>query len=275
MLNELKAVCKANKLNDTSSTNPASLAAGLMQLLSSGGKKVPVINKVLKNVFRQCFDPSIKYHKSYAIAKAHHERLKWVFDESLGWLVLASIDETQIQHLLMWQDLSAHLYFELPVKTLGGVEIVFAWHQQRQGCFSVQEHRIKGQDLIEVDTASFSWCDVENRHQLKIKLWNAMRPDLLRTDRLSDDETNALNADLSSFREDDDQPRHYAFVVKYDEMTDDAFKQCYQDLLNELDELPLIRFGVQGSDDSLFCTYEHHLTSAIKSFLLTRDELSS
>ncbi len=74
---------------------------------------------------------------------AKHDQIKEAIQQILGWMVLASVDDSYIKNLGSAPDYPS-VYFELPVETPAGVELIVSRRFQRQAKFKSDGSTITG-----------------------------------------------------------------------------------------------------------------------------------
>jgi hypothetical protein len=244
--------------------NPKETATALVWLLANGKEQVPVINKVLLNAFKHCFD---RKGRKYAVAQPYHEAIKDAVGQLLGWLVLASLDETQAAALAPAQGYGQGLYFELPVKTQCGVEIIVSRQHQRRANLEPAGSEVAGCHVLCASASQFSWQDAATADDLKRMLWNKVFPEETQDGSLNKNQVERLNAELQTRRLDEWDTEHHYIAIQSDGAGDDAaYQGVYKQLLTEMDQLTLVRFGV-ADKQAVFCMPEYNLMSAINHFL--------
>lgn len=243
---------------------PKAIAEALVWALANGREQVPVINKVLLNTFHHCFD---RRGRKYAVAQPHHEVIKETVGQLLGWLVLASLDEAQIAALTPAPGYGPGIYFELPVKTQCGVEIIVSRQNRRRADLQPDGSEVMGSHVLCASASQFSWQDTATLDDLKRMLWNQVFPEETQDVSLSRNQVERLNAELQTRRLDEwDTEHHYLAIQCDDSPAEQAYLDVYKQLLSELDQLTIVRFGV-ADKQAVFCMPEYNLMAAISNFL--------
>lgn len=237
---------------------------GLIAVLKSGKTDVPVITSVLTNAALHCLDK--RRGKYYQVTLNKHTQIKEAIEQMLGWMVLASVDDSYAQSISSVPDYSG-VYFELPVETSAGVEIIVSRRYQRQAKFQTDGSNAKGQNHLFASSEQFSWETTETVDRLKCMLWNQVFPDETKTINLNKKETDRLNAELEIRRADEWAGEHHLIAIECEKiMADTKHEEVYRQLLKELSNLTLVQFGVSDSKQ-VFYAPEHNLMSAINRFL--------
>lgn len=184
-----------------------------------------------------------------------------IAEQILGWLVLASIDENEIQQILPRHDRHESLFFALGVNSVRGVEIVLS------RCFN--HNTTKSPIYIRLPESCFKWKDEETVRKIQIEIWNTVflgaEQQKGENDELDATEIDTLDATLRSRRIKPRNAEHYYMAFKLPD-SDCAFaEQVYQKLLNSLQQMTVIQFGV-GCLDKLFLLPEARVTTEINEF---------
>lgn len=254
-----------------SGNKPQIIAETLVWVLANGKKEVPVINKALKNAFMHCFDK--RRGKKYEAARKVHGEIIEAVEQVLGWLVLASIDEKQLSPLVPEAGYGRGVHFELPVRTQLGVEVIVSRRHQRRADLQSSGSEVSGSHILCAHADQFSWNDAATVDDLQRMLWNRVFPEESQNTSLTSDQVERLNAELQTRRLDEWDTEHHYIAIQYDNFDgDDSYKSVYKQLLSALDQLTLVRFGVAGNQ-SIFCTLEYNLMSAINRFLSTINKM--
>ena len=259
---ELDDSLKKHLLPPITDNQTSLIVDGLIQMLQLDKTGVPVITSVLTNAAMCCLD---KRGNNYQATLAKHEEIKEAIKQILGWLVLAAVDPGFIQGLNSASHYSK-LYFELPVKTPAGVEIIISRHVQRLAKLKT-EGIAKGTDILLARDDQFSWKSSETAEQLKQMLWNQVFPDRTKSTHLNQNETSQLNAELEiRFADEWFKEHHIIAIESANIIAKQDHQTIYQQLLADLPNLTLVQFGIV--DNTLvFYAPEQNLMSAINRFL--------
>lgn len=184
-----------------------------------------------------------------------------IAEQILGWLVLASINENEIQQILPRRDQHESLFFTLGVDSVRGVEIVLS------RCFN--HNTTKSPIHIRLPESCFKWKDEETVRKIQIEIWNTVflgaEQQKGENDELDATEIDTLDATLRSRRIKPRNAEHYYMAFKLPD-SDCAFaEQVYQKLLNSLQQMTVVQFGV-GCLDKLFLLPEARVTTEINEF---------
>ena len=261
---ELEKLLRKLKLTPIENESSDSVAEGLIAALKKGDAHVPVITNTLMNATRDCFD---RRGKHFIKAKQHHDDIHVAIEQLLGWLVLASVDDEYVDRLVPSRDFSSAVYFELPVATLGGVEVIVSRSYQRQANVETQDSSLSGRHITHTKRLK-GWKASEKTNQLMLEIWNKVFPDQKKASgTLTRDEKLNLNAALGNRRQRDWYKEHHILAIECSSHeNDEAYTETCKQLLNELDQLTLVRFGV-SSEQQVFYSLEHNLMSAVSEFL--------
>jgi|CXWL01.1.fsa_nt_gi hypothetical protein len=240
------------------------LVNGLLLALEKGGEDVPVIMNALLLATVSCLDR--KHDRNiYKAAGENRELIRDVAEELLGWLVVMSIVQDSCSKILPELNHLPAIYFELPVMTEWGVEVLVSRKFQRP-----VKLKLRGSDILGEHLFAFNWKKDTVVSQLKLELWNTVFPD--RDKKVWDNNLQSdlleLNASLSAQRNNRYAPKHHYLAARVSDEFEDAYKAVCEQLLKELNELTVIRFG-DPTDLQVFCTYEHSLMAKIREFLTT------
>ncbi len=155
---------------------PMLIAEQLVLALQQGGKKCPVINKALTDSVERCLDKK-KDRETYENAFPHHKEILDVVEQVLGYLVLSLVDKSDARNVSEWlqNDLN-DLYFELYIRTLGGVELFIARHQERKSNLKLDENKddVTGMHLIYHNTDVSSWSDKARLDEVQRIIWSSV-----------------------------------------------------------------------------------------------------
>lgn len=210
-----------------------------------------------------CFN---KKGKHYQATLAKHDQIKEAIQQILGWMVLASVDDSYINSLGSAPGYPS-LYFELPVETPAGVEVIVSRRFQHQAKFKSDGSTITGLNHLIVSSGQFSWKATETVETLKRMLWNQVFPDEKKEINLSRKETTRLNAELEIRLAFEWAGEHHLIAIECEKIDANASQgEVYRQLLSELPNLTLVHFGV-SENKQVFYAPEHNLMSAINRFL--------
>ena len=264
-LNTVLVMLKREKVE----CNSKDIAENLVFALQHGGKNCPVINKVLTNTVVRCLDKE-KRGLTFEKSIPHHKDIIDKIELILGYLVLSLVDEDDARDVSDWlnDDLDG-FYFELRVRTLGGVELFIARQQERKATVTFDGHRITGKHLIFIDTNPLSWHEQVRLDEVKRIIWNNVMDDE-REQFLDDDDLERLKAKINTLREIEHDPKKYCVAIKFEDGGDDSYRKICENFLKQL-EIPMVRFGIKDKDviQSSFGGIEFNLMSAIEEFLKT------
>ncbi|WP_181389666.1 toll/interleukin-1 receptor domain-containing protein [Leucothrix pacifica] len=262
---ELEKLLQKLKLDKLVGDSSNAIATSLITTLKQGDSSVPVITTVLMNAAQNCFDKRGRHFKA---AREHHSNIQSAVEQLLGWLVLASVDDDYIQRLTPSRDHATAVYFELPVSTLGGVEIIVSRSYQRQANINAQGSILSGKHITHNKRVR-TWKVSEKTNQLMLEVWNQVFKDLKKDSgsRLSRTEISKLNAELEIRRSDNWHQEHHILAIECSDLENDKdYSDTCEQLLNELDQLTLVRFGI-ADQQQVFYSPEHNLMSAVNRFL--------
>ena len=261
---ELDKVLEKLQLDNIGDSRADLVADGLILALKFGGSEVLVITSALTRAAMHCFDK--KRGKFYHETRAQHEAIKDVIEQILGWLVLAAVTDGYAQNLKPATNFPA-IYFELPVQTSAGVEVIVSRSFQRQARFMAKGDVISADCQLNFSTDQFSWKTSETVELLKRMLWNQVFPDAKKETSLSLKETNKLNAELEIRRVDEWAGEHHVLAIESQNLIDDVSRhEVYQQLLTELNNLTLVHFGLD-EQQPIFYAPELQMMGAINNFL--------
>ncbi len=269
---ELNAVLKTMGADEID-CKPELISEWLITALQQGGTDCLVITQALSGSVYRCFDPQ-EDAQVYEQTRQDHEAIAKGVEQILGYLVLSLVNPEDAHNLGKWlgseNDLSG-LYFELRVRTLGGVEIFMSNRQRRKAEISLDSSGkdITGKYLIFVDTTPFQWSDKAKLQDTQLIVWNKIY-DEERREALNEDDLAKLKADLGTSRVRRRNPANYCIVVEFKDEGDISYvAQCAAFLLKL--NIPMIRYKV-GGDNPAFHGLEHNLMSAVKQFLTDLNE---
>lgn len=245
------------------------IAENLVVALQLGGKNCPVINKVLTNTIIMCLDKE-KGGQTFEKSIPYQKNIIDKIEQILGYLVLSLVDENDARDVSGWlnDDLDG-FYFELRVRTLGGVELFIARQQERKAAVTFDGHKITGKHLIFIDTNPLSWHEQVRLNEVKRIIWNTVMDDE-REQFLDEDDLESLKAKINTLREIEHDPKKYCVAIKFEDGGDDSYQKICENFLMQL-EIPMVRFGIKDKDvtQSSFGGIEFNLMSAIEEFLKT------
>lgn len=244
-------------------SEPKTLAKALIE------RKISKAIDVLATATADCVVPGgMRYKETDSI-----DEVKATAQQVLGWLVLGSFDEKQLDAILPHCIQHDSLFFTLAVKSLTGVEIVMARRFNRPSQF---EHQTgpeqKSRHLIAPPTGSLKWDEKESAKLIFIEVWNKVFPSRKLDNRHYDpkpEDWERLNSELAA-RRDDSQPEHYYIPFKasaYDQAEMTAYvADVYRHFLSKLNQMTVIQYGEDGCDSNLFFIKEADLQAAINKF---------
>ena len=202
------------------------------------------------------------------------EEVKESAQQILGWLILGTLDESQLENVIPHCVQHDSFFFTLAVKSLTGVEVVMARRFNRQ---SHLEHQTgseqKSRYLINVSASALKWDEEESAWLIFSEIWNKLFPTekLGTNNRAPCDEWDwaRLNDELES-RRNDSKPEHYYIPFNasvYESMDLSSYvSDVYSRFLSKLDQMTVIQYGEAGKDNNLFLIRETQLQSAINKF---------
>lgn len=242
---------------------PKKLTDALVWALAKGGDDVPVIIPVLKNAAMHCF-----HRKGSCVVEAqpYRESIKEAIEQLLGWLVLASVDDRLLSQVLPASDFSNGFYFEIPVETPGGVELIVSRTHQRAAVIDSGGSEITARHLVCASVDQFDWKPDSTVEKMKRMIWNKVFPDQYQESALSVQQVKTLNSELLARRRDEWDTEHYYLAIQCDDFAIDNYASVYKQLLEDLDNLTLVNFGVT-EQASVFYMPEHNLMQTINRFL--------
>ncbi len=194
-------------------------------------------------------------------------------EQILGWLVLASIDEAQIEQIL--PDCSGHdsLFFTLAVDSFAGVEIVLSRRFEHQARWEGNGNATPdptGQFFIPADDSWLVHDKSEAANKILSEIWNKVFNPKLGKEKKADQaltkvEIKQLNAALRQRRVKRGKPEHYYIAFKLPEIDSGFAEIIYRHVLNRLPQMTVVQFGLQDAE-SLFVLPEEEITIAISEF---------
>jgi TIR domain len=269
---ELDTLLESLKHSKTLDHQGESIADGLVLALRIGGTHPPVINKVLMNAANYCLDKD-KKGAYYQASLGNREAIKHAIEQVIGWLILSAVDDVYATQLNRSTQYAEAEYFELPVATLAGVEVIVSRHFKRQPKVKPEGSQFSPNYVLDAFSAisATHWKTTSAVEELKIRLWNQVFQDRTKTlgESLTAGDLEDLNAELGNLRsyDDDKLKQHYLIAFKSDKGLSNAFQEdIYQQLLKGLENLTLVRFGVIEGQ-SAFYVPERSLMSAVRLFL--------
>ena len=192
----------------------------------------------------------------------------------LGWLVLRTVDEEQLQAILPLCTHRNTLFFNLKsVQSLSCIEIAMARQFYRKPDFnnqygSDQESRYR----ITLPKERFTWEGKESVRRVFIEIWNQVNPTPKQQKKASYEYTAAdvrtLNTRLRLRRNHARRPEHYylSFTENDYEGGVEFISGIYQDLLSELNEMTVIEYGCSDEESHLFVIPEEEVREIINMF---------
>lgn len=257
--------------------DPESIAKGLIDGLVNGGRGCPIINRVLQKSVLRCFD-GVTDRNIYEKTEPYQKLIGSKIEVILGNLALFMVDDRDACDLSEWlgDDLSG-LYFELQVKTLGGVELFISKRHQRSADLELSGRDVVGKHLIVIDSSPQSWHHAAMLNDLQLTIWSIVFDENDRLEPLDEDDLDDLQSEIDTRKEIPSDRANYCVVMKFD--PDESDKNCYkeacQKFLSQL-QIPLVRYRVRVSGDQKpFNGMEQHLMKAIKHFLNTTNKYIS
>lgn len=196
-----------------------------------------------------------------------------VAEQILGWLVLASIDETQLEEVLSHGHRSEGIYFALAAKYFSGVEIALSrrfFHTAAWGKASHAEADPKGRFVIQHKDSWFVHDTEEPVNRILQEIWNAVYETELGKEqkadlKMSDDDVALLNEALREGRLRPKNNAHHYIAFKLPENHEGHEEAVYDELLKLLPEMTVVRFGLQDAP-SLFLVPEARITAHVNAF---------
>lgn len=240
------------------------IAKALVWIMENGGDTVPAIQKALKSAYMECFH---KKGKHRVAASNHKEAITESVEQLLGWLVLAAVDETQLGQLLPQADFSKGVYFEIPVETQGGVELIVSRCSERSADIDSAGSEVKATYQTCITGQDMVWKDSATLDTLKLIIWNKVFPEEEQELPLSATQVKQLDAEISTRRRDDWESEHHYLAIRGEQLgTDVRYVSVCEGLQKELPNLTLVNFGIPGQG-SVFYMLEHHLMQVINNFI--------
>lgn len=233
-----------------------------------------LITLIIDSLLKPPVDEAIRNYLTLAASDCIHSKgnrrydvgdnvavVKEIAEQILGWLVLASTNDNEIQHILPRCDLHESLFFALGVDTVRGVEIVLS------RCFN--HNTTKSPIHIDLPESCFKWKEEETVRKIRIEIWNIVFPSINEQktvdDQLTATEINTLDETLRSRRIKPRNAEHYFMAFKLPERDCAFVEQVYQKLLSSLQQMTVVQFGVDYLD-KLFLLPEARVTTAINEF---------
>lgn len=245
------------------------IAEGLVLALHSGSDCL-VINRSLQGAMFRCFDPDpLESGSVYDKAKSNFKVIERGIDKILGYFVLSLVDPRDARQLSNWlgdEELSGS-YFELHVRTLGGVELFIAHNQGRPANIDLDSKakKLEGKHLIFTQTTPFQWQDAAKLKDTQLEIWNTVK-DENRSEYLNRDDLEELQEILRQRSVKHRNQEHYCLVLKFeDEAADDQYTKECSAFLKKL-KIPMVRYQVPG-ECKPFYGQEQTLVVAVADFL--------
>lgn len=276
---ELNQVLESLSL-DPIGTESNEIAQGLILALHNSGSDCLVINQSFQGAMYRCFDP-LEHSSVYDKAQSHLKIIERGIDKILGYFVLSLVDPRDARQLGSWlgDDGLSDYYFELHVRTLGGVELFIAHEQGRAANIDLdsKSQKLEGKYLIFTRTTPFQWQDDAKLKDTQLEIWNRVHDDRERTEYLDEDELEELQATLKqrSVRRRDQE--NYCLVVEFENKeSDDSYTEKCSAFLKKL-KIPMVRYKVPDkntlSTSGPFFGQEQTLVVAVADFLKKFSEL--
>jgi len=245
------------------------IAEGLSLALQKGGSDCLVINQSFQGAMFRCFDP-LEEGSIFEKVQGNLKVVEKGIDKILGYLVLTLVDQGDSKQLSNWlgdDDLS-HYYFELHVRTLGGVELFIAHEQGRSANIDLDSKSkgLEGKHLIFTKTTPFQWQDDAKLKDTQLEVWNTINDEKERVEYLTNDELEELQAILKqrSVRRRDQE--NYCLVLKFeDDAVNDKYTKDCSAFLSKL-KIPMVRYQVPSKSKPFF-GQEQTLMVAVADFL--------
>lgn len=248
------------------------IAKWLVIALNEDRNECKVIIQALSRSVYRCFDFEEDPVK-FELSQPEHKAIIKGIEQILGYLVLSMVNPQDARNLENWlggDDLTG-MYFELHVRTLGGVELFISYQQQRRADITLDSagRKITGKHLIFVKTAPFQWQDRAKLQETQLVVWNTIY-DEERTVPLNIDDIAQLEADLITARKRYKDPASYCIVIEFNDGGDASYIEECSTFLSRL-RIPMIRYKVDGGKPA-FYGQEQNVMSAIKQFLIDFDK---
>ena len=241
------------------------IADALVWVMENGGEDVPSIQKALKGAYMHCFDRKGNY---FSTAQPFKVQITEAVEQLLGWLVLAAVDQKELSKLLPRADFSKGVYFEIPVETHGGVELIVSHCSEHSADIVTGGSEVTAAYQTSVDTQYFNWKESSALDNLKLLVWKRIFPEEAQELPLTGTQVRKLDAEISALRNEDwgDREHHYLAFKGAEITTNEHYQSVCDKLLIELPSLTLVNFGALGQE-SVFYMPEHHLMQRINRFL--------
>lgn len=197
--------------------------------------------------------------------------VKHIAEQILGWLVLSSIDEHEIQTIFPCCTQHESLFFTLAVDSFAGVEIVLSRRFNHKTTWQNKDSPDpKGTYAIPSQQSWFKWEDEETVRKILIEIWNTIFPALDAqkspdSKKLDETEIRKLDATLRARRIKSRNSEHYYIAFKLPEDNSVFAENVYRQLLNCLPQMTVVQFGVKGSG-SLFLIPEEYVSTEVNEF---------
>ena len=265
---ELNLIMKELSLDEVG-TGADNIAEGLILALHHSGSDCLVINDALQGAMFRCFDPS-ENGSVYDKAKSNFKVIERGIDKILGYFVLSLVDPRDARQLSNWlgDEGLSDSYFELHVRTLGGVELFIAHDQGRSANIDLDSKakKLEGKHLIFTQTTPFQWQDEAKLKDTQLEIWNTVKDDEDRSEYLTKDDLEELQAILRQRSVKRRDQEHYCLVLKFeDEAADDSYTKECSAFLKKLN-IPMVRYQVPG-ECKPFYGQEQTLVVAVADFL--------
>lgn len=196
----------------------------------------------------------------YAESLGSVTNIKKIAEELLGWLVLSSVNESEIAKLFPIGLESDSLYFVMGhVSTLGGVEIILSHRFQRKSEWLGSKERTDQRSPyhVPVKPEFFSHDDAEVVRKLLLEIWNKVFDSPLEQKRenatLTQKEIADLNAALRARRKKLKNSEHYHLAFSVEMLEPERVRNVYRQLLahDKLSQLTVVEFGNQHGSKML------------------------
>lgn len=212
----------------------------------------------------------------YADSRDNIPEIKRIAETIMGWLVLSSIDEEEIQTIIPEGIDTESLYFVLGhVSTSGGVELVLSRCFQRNPKLSGKEQLDQNSpNHIEIDPRFFA-DDADDANdptsQIMVEIWNKVfdSPEEFKESgaKFSEDDIKILNATLRSRRMQKHDAEHYYLTFNTSSCQEDQVRKIYRELLanDKLYQMTVVEIGSKKGSKTLIMD-EVEVIAEINSF---------
>jgi len=252
--------------------NPADIAKALLYAMQIGGGTCPVVNKVLTNIMVDCLDRKRKASR-YKQSLAYRQELVEGIEELLSYLVLSLASEEDARTVTgILGERWPNMYFELHVRTLGGVEIFIAHKGQRRANLIVDGKDISGKYVIPIATHPMSWHNEAQLQEMQLCIWNRVF-DEQRDSPLTNNDIDRLRGEIGMLRDLGRDPEFFSVAVRLENDRDHGYQENVANFLATLG-IPTICYSVPGPKEP-FGGIEYNIMSAIRRFLTTFYTLTS